>query len=314
MNNNVLGHQPVLLAEVISGLRIKLHGIYIDATFGRGGHCAELLRYLDERGQILAIDRDPAAVQAAQEKFLHDPRVMIEQSNFSNLEKLVIARNWQGKIDGILFDLGVASPQFDNPERGFSFNHNGPLDMRMNPQTGETAAQWLARASATEIEHVLREFGEERYAAVIARSLVKLRQTTPLNTTTALTKAIVSVYPRWERDKHPATRTFQAMRIFINQELTELTTVLPQAAAALAPHGRLIVISFHSLEDRIVKRFIRRETRGELLPRDLPIINHNWRPRLSELFKGIIRPTEAEVRNNPRARSAILRIAERLEY
>jgi 16S rRNA (cytosine1402-N4)-methyltransferase len=258
------------------------------------------------------LDRDPEAVQAASRLFSQDARFAVKQARFSMLGELVATRDWRGRIDGILFDLGVSSPQLDDPLRGFGFTRPGPLDMRMDPTREESAAGWLGRATVDEIAQVLREFGEERYAARIARAIVNTRRERPLLTTTELAAVVARANPHWERDKHPATRTFQAIRIFINQELTELTTALSQTIAALAPGGRLVVVSFHSLEDRIVKRFIRREMRGELLPRDLPVMASTFRPRLRELG-GAIRPDATEVADNPRARSAVLRIAERLE-
>jgi 16S rRNA (cytosine1402-N4)-methyltransferase len=291
---------------------VRPNGIYIDATFGRGGHTGELLRHLQREGRLLALDRDPEAVRIAQERFGQDARFAIEQAHFSTLAQQVSARGWQGKVNGVLFDLGVSSPQIDEPTRGFGFMQSGPLDMRMDPMVGESAATWLARASEEEISRVLRDFGEERYFRRIARAIIVARRERPLLTTAELSAVVVRANPHWERDKHPATRTFQAIRIHINQELAELTSALPQALDALAPGGRLVVVSFHSLEDRIVKRFIRNETHGESLPRDLPVMASTFRPRLRELG-GASRPKATEVAANPRARSAVLRIAERLE-
>jgi 16S rRNA (cytosine1402-N4)-methyltransferase len=228
------------------------------------------------------------------------------------LGEQLAARGWQGQVDGILLDLGVSSPQLDGSARGFGFTQAGPLDMRMDPETGESAAEWLARAPEGEIAAVLREFGEERYHARIARALVVARRERPITTTAQLAAVVARANPRWEHDRHPATRSFQAIRIFINQELVELNAVLPQAVAALAPGGRLVVVSFHSLEDRIVKRFIRHEACGEPVPRDLPVRAGTFHPRLRAVGKAV-RPTPAEVADNPRARSAVLRIAERTE-
>ncbi|CAK0760359.1 16S rRNA m(4)C1402 methyltransferase [Gammaproteobacteria bacterium] len=309
---SAMGHRPVLLAEVIAGLRLRADGIYVDATFGRGGHAGAVLQHLGATGCLLALDRDPEAVQVAQDRFGKDARFAIEQVRFSVLGEQVAARGWQGRVDGILLDLGVSSPQLDDPVRGFGFTRAGPLDMRMDPTTGESAATWLAHASEGDIAEVLREFGEERYSNRIARAIVAACRESSLTTTAELAAVVARANPRWERDKHPATRTFQAIRIFINQELTEIASVLPQALTALAPGGRLVVVSFHSLEDRIVKRFIRREARGESLPRDLPVMASAFHPRLRELG-GAVRPTAAEVVSNPRARSAVLRIAERQE-
>lgn len=305
-------HRPVLLAEVVAGLRLRSDGIYIDATFGRGGHSGAVLQHLEAAGRLLALDRDPTAVQVAKEHFGEDARFAIEQACFSTLGEQVKTRGWQGRVDGILLDLGVSSPQLDDPARGFGFTREGPLDMRMDPTTGESASVWLARASEDEIAEVLREFGEERYANRIARAIVAAYQEAPLTTTAELAAVVARANPRWERDKNPATRAFQAIRIFINQELTEIASVLPHALEALAPGGRLVVVSFHSLEDRIVKRFIRREARGESLPRDFPVMASTFHPRLREVRKAM-RPEAAEVADNPRARSAVLRIAERQE-
>ncbi|CAK0766608.1 16S rRNA m(4)C1402 methyltransferase [Gammaproteobacteria bacterium] len=312
IENSVLEHRPVLLQEAIAGLAMCPGGIYIDATLGRGGHAWEMLQHLGTEGQLLALDRDPEAVRIVGERFGQDPRLSIKQACFSTLEKQVVAKGWSGQVNGILFDLGVSSPQLDDPMRGFSFIRSGPLDMRMDPTTGESAATWLARAPEEDIERVLREFGEERYSRRIARAIIAERQKTPITTTAELTAIVVQANPHRERNKHPATRAFQAIRIFINQELTELAVALQQSLAVLAPGGRLVVVSFHSLEDRVVKHFIRRETRGELLPRDLPVVMSNFRPRLRGLGKAT-QPGATEVMNNPRARSAVLRIAERLE-
>ena len=300
-----------MLAESIEGLQIQPEGIYVDGTFGCGGHAKTILQRLGPKGHLLALDRDPQATRAMQDHWREDPRFSLEQIWFSALGQCVQQRGWQGQVNGILFDLGVSSPQLDDPGRGFSFSQTGPLDMRMDPNTGDSAAGWLARASEEEIRQVLWEFGEERYAARIARILVATRQKTPILTTTMLASLVACAIPRWERDKHPATRTFQAIRIAINQELTELRAVLPQALTALAPGGRLVVLSFHSLEDRIVKRFIRNEAHGEKLPRDLPIRTQIFQPRLREIGK-IVQAGAAEVAANPRSRSAVLRIAEKV--
>ncbi len=305
-------HRPVLLGMALAGLRVRADGIYVDATFGCGGHSEAILQTLSSKGCLLALDRDPSAVQIAQERFRGDARFAIEHACFSTLEEKITTRGWLGRVDGILFDLGVSSPQLDDSARGFSFLKTGPLDMRMDPSRGESAAEWLSHASTDEIANVLREFGEERYALRIARAIVAAHKKEPLTTTERLATVVAAANPRWERDKHPATRAFQAIRIFINQELGELGLALPQALAALAPRGRLVVISFHSLEDRIVKRFIRREARGEQLPRDLPVVAAAFHPRLREI-DGVVRAESAELADNPRARSAVLRTAERVE-
>lgn len=304
-------HHPVMLQEVVEALRIRPSGVYLDATFGRGGHAGAILDRLGEQGRLIAIDRDPQAVQVAKERLAGDHRFTIQQGTFAMLEFVAEAAGVAGKVDGVLFDLGVSSPQLDDPARGFSFLRDGPLDMRMDPGQGESAAAWLARARETDIAHVLKTYGEERYAKRIARAIVQARQESPITTTARLAAIVTAANPAWERDKHPATRAFQALRIYINGELEALEASLPQAVRVLAPGGRLAVISFHSLEDRIVKRYMRREARGEDLPRHLPLLPNAAQPTLQAVGKARF-PAEAEVRDNPRARSAVLRVAERV--
>jgi len=306
------GHQPVLLAEVLEGLRIRADGIYVDGTFGRGGHAGAILAELGPHGRLLAMDRDPDAVQSAHRQFGDDPRFEIEQGAFTMLSRLVSQRKLTGRVNGMLLDLGVSSPQLDDARRGFSFMDDGPLDMRMDPGSGISAAQWLAQAGEREISDVLFEFGEERHARRIARAIVRAREAAPLHTTRQLAEIIAAAVPQREPHKHPATRSFQAIRIFINRELEELQSVLEQAPDILAHEGRLEVISFHSLEDRIVKRFIRDEHRGEQPPPGLPVAGAPHAPRLRPVGKAI-RPGHEEIAANPRARSAVLRIAERLQ-
>jgi len=306
--NTLITHQPVLTAEVVAGLAVRADGIYLDATFGRGGHTAAILNKLGNNGRLLAFDRDPAAVRYAQEHFGNDPRFAIEHRRFSLMGEAVTRRGWQGQVGGIVFDLGVATTQLDDPTRGFSFLRPGPLDMRMDPTAGISAAQWLARASESEITKLLREYGEERFAGRIARAIINIRRSKPLTTTTDLVEIVARVVPR-EREKHPATRVFQALRIEINQELNELQAALPVAEEILPPGGRLAVVSFHSLEDRIVKRFLRADV--DQLPRDLPVIPPP-QVRRWQALGGITRPSDIEIATNPRARSAILRVAERL--
>lgn len=300
-----------MLQEVVEALRIRPSGVYLDATFGRGGHAGAILDRLGEQGRLIAIDRDPQAVQVAKERLAGDHRFTIQQGTFAMLEFVAEAAGVAGKVDGVLFDLGVSSPQLDDPARGFSFLRDGPLDMRMDPGQGESAAAWLARARETDIAHVLKTYGEERYAKRIARAIVQARQESPITTTARLAAIVTAANPAWERDKHPATRAFQALRIYINGELEALEASLPQAVRVLAPGGRLAVISFHSLEDRIVKRYMRREARGEDLPRHLPLLPNAAQPTLRAVGKARF-PAEAEVRDNPRARSAVLRVAERV--
>ena len=259
-------HRPVLLDEVIKALKIQSSGIYVDGTFGRGGHANAILNRLGEQGRLFAMDKDPQAVAAAKEMFAQDARFSIEQGSFSQLKQHVDARQWMGKVSGILLDLGVSSPQLDDPQRGFSFRLEGALDMRMDTSGGLTAAQWVNEAKETALAQVFRDYGEERYAKRIARAIVTSRSEVPITTTTQLANIIAQANPAWEEGKHPATRCFQALRIFINRELEDIQQCLPQSLDILIKGGRLAVISFHSLEDRIVKRFIRDQARGDNFP------------------------------------------------
>lgn len=307
-------HRPVLFDEVLDGLAIKPNGIYVDGTFGRGGHAGAILEQLGPDGRLLAIDKDPQAVEAAEARFGADSRFAIEQGSFTQLESLVQKRGWQqqGGVDGVLLDLGVSSPQLDDPERGFSFRHDGALDMRMDPSIGQSAVEWLAKAEAYDIRRVLREYGEEKFAKRIAYAIVQARVENPITSTAQLAALIAEASPVHERGKDPATRSFQAIRIFINDELGDVKACLPQALNVLRPGGRLAVISFHSLEDRIVKRFMRDEARGDDFPPDLPIPQSALSPKLRLIGKQI-RASQQEIDANPRARSAVLRIAERLQ-
>ncbi len=304
-------HQPVLVAEILVGLAIIENGYYIDATFGRGGHSQKILEGLGPEGRLLAIDQDPSAIAAAQfEPFSNDARFQIEFSNFANIGKIAEKKGVMGKVNGILLDLGVSSPQLDDATRGFSFMKTGPLDMRMNPETGKDVATWLNHAPEQEITQVLREFGEERHASRIAAAIIQARARKPLQTTTELADLITATVPSRELNKHPATRTFQALRIFINKELSTLSLCLKQCLDILAPGGRLAVISFHSLEDQIVKDFMQIESRGHA-PEKLPLREHELVRRL-RIINRLIRPAEAEIRKNRRARSARLRIMEKI--
>lgn len=305
-------HRPVLLNEVLAGLSIEADGIYVDGTFGRGGHAGAILAMLGPEGRLLAMDKDPEAVQSAEKQFGGDRRFAIEQGSFTMLGSMVARQDLQGKVNGLLLDLGVSSPQLDDASRGFSFSEDGPLDMRMDPSQGVSAAQWLNEADEKEISRVLKTLGEERFSRRIARAIVERRATRPLQTTRELAELISSVVPVREKHKHPATRSFQAIRIFINSELDDVRSVLEQVPDMLAAHGRMAVISFHSLEDRIVKRFIRDEYRGQQPPQAFPLAGMDYRPRLKPVGKAI-RASEEEVADNPRARSAVLRIAERLQ-
>ncbi|WP_428622066.1 16S rRNA (cytosine(1402)-N(4))-methyltransferase RsmH [Sedimenticola sp.] len=307
-----LEHRPVLFDEVLAALNIRPDGIYLDGTFGRGGHSAAILQQLNDKGRLLAIDKDPQAVEVARQRFAGDPRFAIVRGSFTMLGREAEQRGWMGKVDGILLDLGVSSPQLDDPERGFSFSHDGPLDMRMDPDNGLSAAEWLAQAKEAEIASVLKEYGEERFAKRIARAIVQQREQSPITTTARLAKIVAEANPKWEKDKNPATRSFQAIRIFINSELEDLEQVLTQSVEMLAPGGRLAVISFHSLEDRRVKRFIRDEARGGEFPPGLPVTEAQFNRRLRAVGKDI-RAGKEELTINPRARSAVLRVAERLK-
>lgn len=304
-------HQTVLLQETIAALNIQPAGIYVDATFGRGGHSAAILAQLNDQGRLLMIDKDPAAIQAASERFADDTRVVIQQGSFADLETYVTELGWHGKVDGICLDLGVSSPQLDTAARGFSFQHTGPLDMRMDPTQGLSAQDWLATASAEDIADVLYHYGEERFSRRIARAIVEYRDAQPLTTTTQLADIIAAATPKKDKFKHPATRSFQAIRIFINQELSDLETCLSACVNVLKKMGRLAVITFHSLEDRIVKQFIKKAAQGPQYPKDLPIVPVASQPRLKSVGK-FISPSEAELAANTRSRSAKLRIAEKV--
>jgi 16S rRNA (cytosine1402-N4)-methyltransferase len=304
-------HHPVMLEEVMAALQVGADGVYIDATFGRGGHAAAILQRLGAGGRLIAIDKDSWAVEVARERSARDRRFSIFQGSFAMLEYFAEAEAVSGKVNGVLFDLGVSSPQLDTAERGFSFLREGPLDMRMDAHHGESAAAWLACASEADIARVLKTYGEERFAKRIARAIVQARQAAPIETTTQLAEIVAAANPAWERDKHPATRAFQAIRIHINHELEDLQQGLPQALRVLAPGGRLAVISFHSLEDRIVKRFMRDQARGGDIPRGLPVPASAFSPTLRVKGKPAY-PSAAEVAANPRARSAVLRVAEKV--
>ncbi len=298
--------------ETIQALAIDPGGIYIDCTFGRGGHSRLILERLDSEGRLLAFDRDAQAANSkAADELRRDPKFTLEKCNLINLETLAVSRGWLGQVTGVLMDLGVSSPQLDDASRGFSFMRDGPLDMRMDTTMGGTAAEWIDTISERELVRVLKTFGEERYARRIARAVVERRGDQPIRTTLELAQLIEQAVPRRDPGKHPATRSFQAIRIHLNRELEELTTGLEQAVKIMKPAGRLVVISFHSLEDRIVKRFIRRECRGEDFPPGLPVMASAFSPRLRSLGRAV-RAGDREVAANPRARSAVLRSAERV--
>lgn len=304
-------HAPVLLREVLEGLNVQPAGRYLDATFGRGGHTAALLEKLGPAGTVVALDRDPDAIRAGRERFASEPRLTLIRGAFGRLAELLATAGQAPGFDGMLFDLGVSSPQLDNAARGFSFLHDGPLDMRMDNETGITAAAWLARAPEHEIATLIRDYGEDRFARRIARAIVSARQVEPLTRTTQLARVVAEAVPAWEPGKHPATRTFQAIRIHLNAELAEIDAALAQSVDLLGPRGRLCVISFHSLEDGRVKRFMQRQSQEDPVYAGLPQVPPHARPRLRRVGKAV-HPQDDEIRRNPRARSAILRIAERL--
>jgi len=300
-------HLPVLYAQVMEGLRVVEDGRYLDGTFGRGGHARGVLEKLGPGGRLLLMDKDPEAIAEAERSFGGDARVSIRRGSFASLGGWEQAR----ELDGVLFDLGVSSPQLDVAERGFSFGKDGPLDMRMDPDSGESAAQWLARAEEREIADVLWLYGEERQSRRIARAIVARRAQQPLQRTAELAELIASVVPRGKDKSHPATRSFQAIRIHVNRELADLEAGLDAALAALKPGGRLAVISFHSLEDRMVKQFVARHAKAPPANRRLPQVQA-FVPMLAD-EGGAIRADEAELAANPRARSAVLRVAEKLD-
>lgn len=312
MNQTSSQHITVLLHEAVEGLAIRPEGIYIDGTFGRGGHSRLILSQLASQGRLIAIDRDPRAIVEA--NTIQDPRFRIIHSAFSALPEICQSLDLVGKVDGILLDLGVSSPQLDEAERGFSFMRDGSLDMRMDTTKGLSAAQWLAQVSVDDLAWVLKEFGEERFAKRIAQAVVSYNKSAneKITRTLQLAEIIAAAVPFKDKHKHPATRSFQAIRIFINSELDELEKALQSALSVLAPQGRLSIISFHSLEDRMVKQFMRKHSKGEAVPKGLPILE-------SELTKNIplktigkaIMPSETEIAANSRSRSAVLRIAEK---
>ena len=302
-------HLPVLLKEACEAINVKANGVYIDCTFGRGGHSEKILKDLSNDGCLFVLDQDPLAIETAKKKFGHDTRVHIIHESFAKLQQLAIGFERMQQVDGILFDLGVSSPQLDEAHRGFSFSQDGPLDMRMNTTTGVTAEQWLATVDIPELTKVLFEYGEEKHAKKIAKRIVEENESGAITTTRQLANIVAACYPPSYRGIHPATRTFQAIRIFINDELGALQQGLQAAFELLACNGRLVVISFHSLEDRLVKRFIRSTNKSDEL-RKFPMITD-----LGEHLRAVgklVRPSEEEIEVNPRSRSARLRIAEKV--
>lgn len=305
-------HQTVLYEEALQHLNIKPDGVYLDCTFGRGGHSNGILQALNNNGRLLALDRDPDAINSSEAKrMLEDSRFSLHHASFAELASVVGQHGWLGKVDGILMDLGVSSPQLDIAERGFSFLRDGPLDMRMDTKHGMSAAEYLAQVEERELVRILFEYGEERFAKRIAKAVASQRQQQPLQTTLQLAKLIENSVPFRDKHKHPATRSFQAIRIEINQELEQIKTGLQQAVEVLASNGRLVVIAFHSLEDRIVKRFIRDQSGPKTNPGKLPVREQDIEQgRLRKVGKSI-RAQAQELQDNPRARSAVMRIAEK---
>lgn len=304
-------HISVLMTETLDALAINPEGIYIDGTFGRGGHSGEILKRLST-GRLQAIDQDPQAIKAA-EKFADDARFSIARSRFSQIKAVAEQAGILGQVDGILLDIGVSSPQLDDADRGFSFMKDGPLDMRMDPDSGRSAAQWLAEAELEEMVFVIKKYGEEKFATRIARKVIEVREHTAITTTAQLAQLIDEAVPVKDKHKHPATRTFQAIRIYINSELEEIQTALQASLEVLKPGGRLVVISFHSLEDRIVKQFIKKQSKGEAIPRGLPLTDEQLKQNLTLKAVGkAIKPSDAEIAQNPRSRSSVLRVAEKL--
>ncbi len=305
-------HKPVLFEEALEALAIVPDGIYVDGTFGRGGHSQGILERLGPNGRLFSFDKDAQAIEFGQRR-IKDDRLTLKQGSFAMMEQLAEQNHITGNVNGILLDLGVSSPQLETADRGFSFRRDGPLDMRMDTTQGISAADWIQSASEEDMISVLKIYGEERFAKRISRAIVSARAETPITRTKQLADIIAKAHPAWEKGKHPATQSFQAIRIYINKELDDLKAVLPQALSLLCPKGRLAVISFHSLEDRIVKRFLRGEAKGDSLPREIPVAPEDIKRRVKLIGKAQ-RASNNEVAMNPRARSAILRVAEKLSW
>lgn len=301
-----LAHETVLLGEAVGALITDINGAYIDATFGRGGHSRRILEGLGQSASLLAFDKDPVAIGIGNDLAAEDRRFNIVHDSFAALTQYL-----DSPVQGILADLGVSSPQLDDADRGFSFMTDGPLDMRMDTQSGESAAEWLGRAEETEIARVLKDYGEERFAKRIARAIVEERSTRDLKTTLQLAKVVSEANPAWEKNKHPATRAFQAIRIKVNNELGDLEVFLQEAADSLVVGGRLVVISFHSLEDRMVKRFMRDKAKGNMPPPGVPVMEKDI-ARPFKVFSKAIKPSKDEIERNVRSRSAVMRVLERI--
>jgi 16S rRNA (cytosine1402-N4)-methyltransferase len=304
-------HQSVLLEQAVDALVTDRDGFYIDGTFGRGGHARKILSKLSGQGKLLVVDKDPQAIDEARRLQEQDPRLIVAHSSFADIVDLAGTQGVVGQVSGVLLDLGVSSPQLDNAERGFSFTKDGPLDMRMNTETGFTAEQWLAEASEEEMARVFFEYGEEKFSRRIARAIADVRKHSPINRTLQLAEIVKQANPAWEKHKHPATRVFQAIRIHINDELRDLEKTLEGIVQVLKTGGRMVVISFHSLEDRLVKRFIAREERGDDFPPDMPVTQAQLNPRVKRVGRQL-KADITEVAGNIRARSAVLRVAEKI--
>lgn len=304
-------HQSVLLKEAVDALVTRRDGLYVDGTFGRGGHTREILQRLSPTGRLVVIDKDPEAIAVAKGMQEADPRLIVCKGSFADLRQALAREAGGSEASGVLLDLGVSSPQLDDATRGFSFSKDGPLDMRMDPQSGISAAEWLATADEEEISRVLFEYGEERHARRMARAIVAARQEQPITRTLQLAEIVKAANPAWEKHKHPATRAFQGIRIFINQELEDLRRALAEILELLEVGGRMVVISFHSLEDRLVKQFMRRQAVGDEYPPGLPVTQDMMRPRLKLVGKALKAGAEA-LESNVRARSAVMRVAEKI--
>ncbi len=312
VENEQFEHITVLLQEAVDALVTDPSGFYVDGTFGRGGHTSKVLSALDENGQLLAIDKDLEAIDFAHERFKDDSRFSIAHGSFARVNEFASQAKPEQKVQGILLDLGVSSPQLDDPTRGFSFQHDGPLDMRMDTSSGQSAEQWIATATEKEIADVIFTYGEDKFGRRMARAIVAEREKEPITTTARLAQIVKDANPAWEKGKHPATRAFQAIRIQVNQELNDLETCLEESLEALEVGGRLVIISFHSLEDRIVKRFIRKHVKGDdHLPAGIPYTNDMLRCRLKDISKKV-KASKREVDDNPRSRSAVMRVTEKI--
>ena len=310
-NAEQVEHTTVLLREAVDALVADPDGFYVDGTFGRGGHTAELLGRLSDQGAVLAIDKDPQAIASGEARFAGDDRLQLFHGSFADLQNVTAEAGRSGEVSGVLLDLGVSSPQLDQAERGFSFMRDGPLDMRMDTSRGLSAAEWIAGADEQEIARVIKEYGEERFARRMASAVVRERAVKPITTTVQLAGILAAAHPAWERGRHPATKAFQGIRIFINRELEDLEDLLAQVIDTLKVGGRLVIISFHSLEDRRVKRFIRDQEQGIKLPKNLPVRDVDRGVRLVKVGKAI-KPAVSEVDGNVRSRSAVMRVAERV--